>query len=88
MQQLMENYTQLCSISAHTKNDGRRIILTQVMSDHIIETTNVTTQDALADFLSTALSTNLQHPYVFAALFNPKSCQFFISTAFILKYLE
>ena len=39
----MENYTQLCSsiASQHIpKNDGRRIILTEVKSENIIETTN------------------------------------------------
>ena len=45
----VELYTavQRYSISAHTKNDGRRIILTQVMSDCIIETTNVSPQRLL-----------------------------------------
>ena len=32
------------STLAHTKNDSRRIILTQAMSDHIIETTSLTPQ--------------------------------------------
>ena len=36
----MKQYSNL----GHTKNDSRRIILTQVMSDHIIETTSVTPQ--------------------------------------------
>ena len=44
-----ELYTAMLQNSniAHTKNDSRRIILTQVTSDHIIETTSITPQRPL-----------------------------------------